>query len=411
MIPSEGDTVDTTVFARSLMLVISERVLRAEAERRFGLVFTEEDIAAKVDELVVLSGQTEEDILTNYNLTESSLRSIGAQQLLADRVIAELVAAQPGPSEEELMARYEAMLPSVTQVCSSHILLRKPRRRGGNPRGGPRPARTSPPSLSSCPSDRAVRAGAASGVHRPPATWRSSPRPVQEAELGVPYGPVETQFGWHVILVTDRLVPGFEDVRDQIVAEIRAAGSEDLWIAWLTDSLAAADVEVEAEIRHLDDRPGAQRHPTGKLTDPLIVAGLGPGTLDQTPADVMEVLLDPGFKVILRTVHHPSAAQLAERRAVTTCDDLYESAETFEEVYDGIVDRVLAMAEEGPVVYAVPGSPLYGERIGRRTANPMPGEALAGGAQGAFLPRRGVRRSGHGSHRARVHRPGRSRSS
>lgn len=76
----------------------------------------------------------------------------------------------------------------------------------------------------------------------------------------------------------------------------------------------------------------------------------------------MEVLLDPGFRVILRTERHPAAAQLAERREVTVCDDLYESAETFEEVYDGIVDRVLAMAEEGPVVYAVPGSPLYGER-------------------------------------------------
>ena len=112
----------------------------------------------------------------------------------------------------------------------------------------------------------------------------------------------------------------------------------------------------------MDDRPGSERHPTGKLTSPLIVAGLGPGTLDRTPADVLEILLDPGYPVILRTGRHPAAAQLAERREVTTCDDLYESAETFEDVYDAIVNRVLAMAETGPVVYAVPGSPLIGER-------------------------------------------------
>jgi tetrapyrrole methylase family protein/MazG family protein len=47
---------------------------------------------------------------------------------------------------------------------------------------------------------------------------------------------------------------------------------------------------------------------------------------------------------------------------VVSCDDLYRSAETFDEVYRGIVERVLAAAARGPVVYAVPGSPLMGER-------------------------------------------------
>ncbi len=76
----------------------------------------------------------------------------------------------------------------------------------------------------------------------------------------------------------------------------------------------------------------------------------------------MEVVLDPCYQVILRTGRHPAAAQLMERRDVTACDDLYESAETFEEVYESIVARVLEMSGTGPVVYAVPGSPLYGER-------------------------------------------------
>ena len=72
--------------------------------------------------------------------------------------------------------------------------------------------------------------------------------------------------------------------------------------------------------------------------------------------------MDPANRVILRTERHPAASEVGRRREVTTCDDLYEAAETFEEVYEAIVDRVLAAAEEGPVVYAVPGSPLYGER-------------------------------------------------
>ena len=72
--------------------------------------------------------------------------------------------------------------------------------------------------------------------------------------------------------------------------------------------------------------------------------------------------MDPANRVILRTERHPAASEVGRRREVTTCDDLYEAAETFEEVYEAIVDRVLAAAEAGPVVYAVPGSPLYGER-------------------------------------------------
>lgn len=92
----------------------------------------------------------------------------------------------------------------------------------------------------------------------------------------------------------------------------------------------------------------------------LVVTGLGPGDLERLPADVLGILEDPTRRVILRTLRHPAAEQLARRRAVETCDDLYESEATFEDVYAAIADRVLEVAE--PVVYAVPGSPLIAER-------------------------------------------------
>lgn len=106
----------------------------------------------------------------------------------------------------------------------------------------------------------------------------------------------------------------------------------------------------------------AERHPAEQLTGSLIIVGLGPGTLDRTPGEVVDILSDPANLVIVRTEQHPAAAEVAERQEVVTCDDLYEEARTFEEVYEGIVERVLQASEKGPVVYAVPGSPLYGER-------------------------------------------------
>jgi tetrapyrrole methylase family protein/MazG family protein len=93
----------------------------------------------------------------------------------------------------------------------------------------------------------------------------------------------------------------------------------------------------------------------------ITVIGLGPGDFDRIPETIRSIILDPGRTVILRTIDHPAAEQLAGMREVAACDDLYESSETFEDVYSAIADRVLTAGSAGPVVYAVPGSPLVGE--------------------------------------------------
>ena len=93
----------------------------------------------------------------------------------------------------------------------------------------------------------------------------------------------------------------------------------------------------------------------------ITIVGLGPGTLDGIPTPVRELLLDPESHVVVRTLMHPAATDLAVLREVESCDDLYELSETFDDVYSAIVDRVMERAGHGPVIYAVPGSPLIGE--------------------------------------------------
>ena len=103
--------------------------------------------------------------------------------------------------------------------------------------------------------------------------------------------------------------------------------------------------------------PAAAGDSAGRM---ITITGLGPGDLDRVPGPVLALLME-AQTVILRTIHHPAAAQLAERRSVVACDDLYEDSETFEAVYSGIVDRVTRAESVGSVVYAVPGSPMLGE--------------------------------------------------
>ncbi len=104
-----------------------------------------------------------------------------------------------------------------------------------------------------------------------------------------------------------------------------------------------------------ESTPGDSSHRVIRVT------GLGPGDFDRIPGIVQEVLLDPKSVVIVRTLHHPAAEQLASLRDVITCDDLYESRESFEDVYAAVAERVAEAGSQGDVVYAVPGSPLVGE--------------------------------------------------
>lgn len=105
----------------------------------------------------------------------------------------------------------------------------------------------------------------------------------------------------------------------------------------------------------------------------VTVVGLGPGDLDALPASTRSLLAAPEYSVVVRTLDHPAARSLYEERAVISCDDLYDAADSFEETYQAIVARVIEYAKDGPTIFAVPGSPRVGEFV-----VPMLAEASAG---------------------------------
>ena len=69
-----------------------------------------------------------------------------------------------------------------------------------------------------------------------------------------------------------------------------------------------------------------------------------------------------GIRLFLRTDIHPTVATLREwGLRFESFDRLYQDGSTFEEVYRGIVRRLLAEGAGADIVYAVPGHPLVGE--------------------------------------------------
>ena len=93
----------------------------------------------------------------------------------------------------------------------------------------------------------------------------------------------------------------------------------------------------------------------------VTVVGLGPAGADLVTEGTRALIeaVPPPARFV-RTVRHPSAGVVAPAKG---CDDLYRSAQRIEQVYEAIVERLVAAARRhGTVLYAVPGSPAVAER-------------------------------------------------
>ena len=93
----------------------------------------------------------------------------------------------------------------------------------------------------------------------------------------------------------------------------------------------------------------------------ITIVGLGPGDIDDLSRKAWRVLKQAPT-VYLRTSRHGCVSCLPQNDITYhSFDDLYDTAENFEAVYNTIVERLLEAAQSGDVVYAVPGDPLVGE--------------------------------------------------
>ncbi len=93
------------------------------------------------------------------------------------------------------------------------------------------------------------------------------------------------------------------------------------------------------------------------------IVGLGPGTKDALTIGTISEL-ENNKNIFLRTEKHPTVDYLREKNIIfETYDDVYESTESFDEVYLNIAnDLVRKYNEFGDLIYAVPGHPLVAEK-------------------------------------------------
>lgn len=93
----------------------------------------------------------------------------------------------------------------------------------------------------------------------------------------------------------------------------------------------------------------------------IVILGLGPGEDRHLTREAWEWLsrID---RVYLRTRHHPLVNNLPRGLEIVSFDYFYETKDTFEAVYEAIVEEILQLGRQPKgVTYAVPGHPFVAE--------------------------------------------------
>ncbi|KOO42337.1 nucleoside triphosphate pyrophosphohydrolase [Priestia koreensis] len=98
------------------------------------------------------------------------------------------------------------------------------------------------------------------------------------------------------------------------------------------------------------------------MTNTITVVGIGAGDFDQLTIGVLRTLKNAPH-LFLRTKEHPVVKDLEnEGITFTSFDSIYESHDSFDEVYQEIVSTLFEKAKEQDIVYGVPGHPFVAER-------------------------------------------------
>ncbi|HJQ76934.1 MAG TPA: peptidylprolyl isomerase [Acidimicrobiia bacterium] len=253
LIDPSGEAVARDQFAQFLSFAIQWRIINKAAAEDFGLDFTAEEVAAEADNIieeVAAEGQTREEFLAERGVSEEFLQNIARQGLLDVGIREQLIEDVAEPTTEEIEDARGAAELAQTNACVSHILVATEEeardvleRLDSGEDFGELAAELST-DTGTAGNNGILPCGSPQTYAEP---FRDA---VMVAEIGeVVPDPVQTQFGYHVILVTDRTVPADEDlpseeeladgVRDQaVIAELQE---------WFLGAVEEADVAVEEE--------------------------------------------------------------------------------------------------------------------------------------------------------------------
>jgi foldase protein PrsA len=262
----QGDVARKQLTRSFLTFLIHQQVVEEFAEQR-NIEVTGEEVNALVDQRIAETGGRPafEEELRRTGATEADVRDLFEQQLIRQRV-AEAVVAEEVP-ESELRQTYEERSLEFSRVHTAHILLPTERDaerilEQATPQNFAELARRFSEDTTS------AQTGGDLGTQRGSDFVRPYALAAQEIPVGEIGGPVETEFGFHVIHVIDREVVPFEEARAQLLDEVRG----DVFTEWLLGRVDEAEILVNPRYGFFDEERGAvvERRSSTPLPQPSV---------------------------------------------------------------------------------------------------------------------------------------------
>lgn len=272
LIHLESGTITKEQFAEFLAFRIQWIVVENAARDEMGIEVSEEEVTAEADRIYAefgAEGESREDFVSSRGVTEEFLLRVSHQGLLDQLLRTRFLDDGLGvPTDEEIEEQLEEATMELTEVCVSHILLGQLVTLEGEEleeatAEAEAEAEAVLARLATGEDFAAVaietsadEGSGAAGGDLGCSTPLQYVEPFRDAVMVAPIGevlaePVQSQFGFHVILVHSRTIPSEEEVVDVL----RASGVGNELQTWVTDRITAAEVSVESRFGTWETNP------------------------------------------------------------------------------------------------------------------------------------------------------------
>ncbi len=241
---SEDTEVTDELFAQSLSTLIQWQITQQVAQDDLGIDLTEDQVAEQIDRVLAeLGADSVAEVAASQGIGEELFTQYVRQLLIQDEVTAALEAATEAPDDEEVARELAENPLQWTVVCAGHVLVE-----GEDEANAALERLVGGESLADVAADVSTDPGSAAnggdlGCTTPSTYVEAFATASMEAPIGEPFGPVESEFGFHVIVVSERTEATTDEVREVIVQNATIEALDQ----WFIDAIAGAEVVVDEQ--------------------------------------------------------------------------------------------------------------------------------------------------------------------
>jgi foldase protein PrsA len=271
-----------------LSQLIRRAVLLPEAES-VDIEVTDDEVTARIDQIKndFPSESAFEEALKEQGLDQEQLLQLVRDSLLEEELRTK-VTAEASPSDAELQDYYDAHIDDYAQTRAQHILVDNEnlaeqialQARTASAKKADAVFAKLAKDFSTDKSN--AKDGGDLGFFSSGELVPEFEQAAAKLDVGEVSDPVKTEFGWHVIRVTDRKATSFDEVKTQIAQQLSADTEDRVWTEWLAAAYKDADVKVNPRYGELDidsgqvvdataaDIPGAQESTPAPTASPSL---------------------------------------------------------------------------------------------------------------------------------------------